>query len=59
MMKILLLPFKTVDKEIIRHLQKKITEILGYKVVVRKEQIDLPKCRKRGVQLCAEDFFLL
>jgi hypothetical protein len=59
MVKILLLPLKTEDKEIIRHLQQKITEILGYKVVVRKEQTDLPKCRKRGVRLYVEDFFVL
>ncbi len=52
---ILLVPFKTIDKEIINHLEKKITQILGYKVVVNKEQMEIPDCRKRGVQLFAKD----
>jgi archaemetzincin len=52
---ILLVPFKTIDKEIINHLEKKITQILGYKVAVNKEQMEIPDCRKRGVQLFAKD----
>lgn len=57
MKKILIIPFKTIDKEIINHLGKKITEILGYKVAVNKEQISIPSCRKIGLQLFAEDLF--
>ncbi len=48
-----LIPSKRVDKEKISYPEKKITEILGYKAVVRKEQIDLAKCReKRGSIMC-------
>jgi len=57
MKRILLVPFKAVDKEVINHLEKKITEILGYEVVVNKEQIIIPGCRKRGAQLFAKDLF--
>ncbi len=57
MEKILIIPFKTIDKEIIDHLGKKITEILGYKVIVNKEQISIPSSRKIGLQLFAEDLF--
>lgn len=57
MKEILLVPFKTINKEIVNHLEKKITGILGHKVVVNKEQIDIPICRKRGIQLFAEDLF--
>ena len=57
MKKTLITHFKTIDKEIINHLGKKITEILGYKVVVNKEQISIPSSRKIGLQLFAEDLF--
>lgn len=39
------------------HLEKKITEIFGCRVLVNKEQISIPSCRKRGIQLFAKDLF--
>ena len=57
MRQILLVPFNTIDKELINHLNKKIEEIVEYEVRVSEQQIPLPKCRKRGDQLFAEDLF--
>jgi predicted Zn-dependent protease len=57
MRQILLVPFDTIDKELINHLKEKIEEIVEYQVRVSKQQIPLPKCRRRGDQLFAEDLF--
>lgn len=57
MRQILLVPFNTIDKGLINHLKKKIEEILEYQVMVNKQQIPLPICRRRGDQLFAQDIF--
>ncbi|HXG30217.1 MAG TPA: archaemetzincin family Zn-dependent metalloprotease [Thermodesulfobacteriota bacterium] len=57
MKRILVVPFKGVDKGVIDHLERKIKEILGYEVVVNEEQAVIPVCRKRGTQLFAKDLF--
>lgn len=57
MRQVLLVPFNTIDKELINHLKKKIEEIIEYQVRVSAEPIPLPKCRRRGDQLFASDLF--
>lgn len=57
MRQILLVPFNTIDKELIKHLKKKIEEIIEYQVRVGTQPIPLPKCRRRGDQLFASDLF--
>jgi predicted Zn-dependent protease len=54
---ILLVPFNTIDKELINHLKKKIEEIIEYQVRVSAQSIPLPICRRRGDQLFANDLF--
>jgi archaemetzincin len=57
MKKILLLPFKALENDVMNHLEKKITEIMRYEVMMNEEQINIPHCRKRGAQLFAKDLF--
>jgi len=57
MRQILLVPFNTIDRELVSHLKVKIEEIIEYQVIVSKQQIPLPICRRRGDQLFAEDLF--
>ncbi|MEM4658256.1 MAG: archaemetzincin family Zn-dependent metalloprotease [Candidatus Methanosuratincola sp.] len=57
MKKVLIVAFQGVEEGVLRHLEKKIADIMGYRVVVGNRGLAVPSCRKRGDQLLAEDLF--
>lgn len=54
MVKLLLVNYSTDEDKVIQYLKKRLSKIFSFEVVIAKNNV--PECRKRGLQLNAEDF---